>query len=113
MAMKQLNQDPFVFLLDVDNTLLDNDRIEQDLRDHLEQVFGRDACLRYWTIQVGSFTAHEWLKRGWYPFSRIGDEPAIRAAKEQIARAFSNVRASVAEIFAGVDVAGPEKPTSP
>jgi FMN phosphatase YigB (HAD superfamily) len=48
--MKELNQDPFVFLLDVDNTLLDNDRIEQDLRDHLEQVFGRDACLRYWTI---------------------------------------------------------------
>jgi FMN phosphatase YigB (HAD superfamily) len=48
--MKQLNQDPFVFLLDVDNTLLDNDRIEQDLRDHLEQGFGRDACLRYWTI---------------------------------------------------------------
>jgi FMN phosphatase YigB (HAD superfamily) len=39
-----------VFLLDVDNTLLDNDRIEQDLRDHLEQVFGLDACERYWMI---------------------------------------------------------------
>ena len=41
---------PIVFLLDVDNTLLDNDRIEQDLRDHLTQVFGLDACARYWTI---------------------------------------------------------------
>jgi TolB-like protein len=79
----------------------------------LRRIAANDIGLRYWTIQVGSFTAHEWLKRGWYPFSRIGDEPAIRAAKEQIARAFSNVRASVAEIFAGVDVAGPEKPTSP
>jgi FMN phosphatase YigB (HAD superfamily) len=39
-----------VFLLDVDNTLLDNDRIEQDLRDHLEQVFGLDASTRYWII---------------------------------------------------------------
>jgi FMN phosphatase YigB (HAD superfamily) len=39
-----------VFLLDVDNTLIDNDRIEQDLRDHLEEVFGLDACRRYWII---------------------------------------------------------------
>lgn len=28
-------EDDVVFLLDVDNTLLDNDRIEADLRDHL------------------------------------------------------------------------------
>ena len=48
--MERLTQNPVVFLLDVDNTLLDNDRIEQDLRDHLEQVFGLDACVRYWTI---------------------------------------------------------------
>ena len=39
-----------VFLLDVDNTLLDNDRIIADLRAHLAQQFG-DACAsRYWTI---------------------------------------------------------------
>ena len=48
--MKGSNPSPMVFLLDVDNTLLDNDRIEQDLRDHLEQVFGLDACRRYWII---------------------------------------------------------------
>src|SRR5262249_45257927 len=42
--------DPLVFLMDVDNTLLDNDRIEQDLKDHLNTVFGVDACERYWTI---------------------------------------------------------------
>lgn len=39
-----------VFLLDVDNTLLDGDRIVADLRDHLKQEFG-DACAqRYWVI---------------------------------------------------------------
>jgi hypothetical protein len=27
---------PIVFLVDVDNTLLDNDGIQQDLKDHLE-----------------------------------------------------------------------------
>lgn len=41
---------PLVFLVDVDNTLLDNDRIEQDLRDHLERSFGLAACERYWAI---------------------------------------------------------------
>ncbi|HLH32908.1 MAG TPA: HAD family hydrolase [Terriglobia bacterium] len=38
------------FLVDVDNTLLDNDWIERDLKDHLERNFGLDACKRYWTI---------------------------------------------------------------
>jgi len=41
---------PLLFLIDVDNTLLDNDRIAQDLSDHLTQVFGREVCDRYWSI---------------------------------------------------------------
>jgi FMN phosphatase YigB (HAD superfamily) len=41
---------PIVFLVDVDNTLLDNDRIQQDLRDHLERSFGVAARDRYWVI---------------------------------------------------------------
>ena len=36
-----------VFLLDVDNTLLDNDRIADDLRAHLTGNFGK-AGERYW-----------------------------------------------------------------
>ncbi len=39
-----------VFLLDCDNTLLDNDRVEQDLRDHLTQEFGAAHRDRYWAI---------------------------------------------------------------
>jgi FMN phosphatase YigB (HAD superfamily) len=39
-----------VFLLDVDNTLLDNDHVERDLRRHLEQAFGLEREQRYWAI---------------------------------------------------------------
>ncbi len=37
-----------VFLIDVDNTLLDNDRIILDLRRHLEREFGGTGAERYW-----------------------------------------------------------------
>ena len=39
-----------VFLLDVDNTLLDNDRFGADLGDTLEQAFGATQRERYWAI---------------------------------------------------------------
>jgi FMN phosphatase YigB (HAD superfamily) len=39
-----------VFLVDVDNTLLDNDAVIQDLRDHLLEVFGEELQRRYWEI---------------------------------------------------------------
>ena len=37
-----------VFLLDVDNTLLDNDRIISDLRAHLDREFGAASAGHYW-----------------------------------------------------------------
>ena len=39
-----------VFLFDVDNTLLDNDRVQADLSEHLEQAYGAATRDRYWTI---------------------------------------------------------------
>jgi len=39
-----------VFLIDVDNTLLDNDRIQNDLKRHFEREFGPACRDRYWTI---------------------------------------------------------------
>ncbi|HEV2041942.1 MAG TPA: HAD family hydrolase [Casimicrobiaceae bacterium] len=39
-----------VFLLDVDNTLLDNDRFGADLGARLEQAFGADQRDRYWAV---------------------------------------------------------------
>ena len=45
-----LNESDVVFLLDVDNTLLDNDRFGADLGVRLEQAFGADQRDRYWAI---------------------------------------------------------------
>ena len=42
-----------VFLFDVDNTLLDNDRVQDDLRCHLARGFGAESRDRYWTIFEG------------------------------------------------------------
>jgi len=49
LAMAEIVHD-VVFLVDVDNTLLDNDRIIADLRDHLAQAFGAECSDRYWTL---------------------------------------------------------------
>jgi FMN phosphatase YigB (HAD superfamily) len=39
-----------VFLFDVDNTLLDNDAVQDDLSAHLEREFGTARRERYWAI---------------------------------------------------------------
>jgi FMN phosphatase YigB (HAD superfamily) len=39
-----------VFLLDCDNTLLDNDRVVRDLSAHLASEFGPESRDRYWAI---------------------------------------------------------------
>jgi len=44
-----------VFLVDVDNTLLDNDRIQDDLKRHLEREFGAQTRDRYWAILEALF----------------------------------------------------------
>jgi FMN phosphatase YigB (HAD superfamily) len=39
-----------VFLFDVDNTLLDNDRVQEHLQEHLAQEYGAAARDRYWEL---------------------------------------------------------------
>ncbi|HTR40867.1 MAG TPA: HAD family hydrolase [Pseudomonadales bacterium] len=51
--MKQA--DKIVFLIDVDDTLLDNDRIQKDIEQHIERAFGHKCRDRYWTIQEELF----------------------------------------------------------
>jgi FMN phosphatase YigB (HAD superfamily) len=50
MAQDELD---VVFLFDVDNTLLDNDAIQEDLGEHLQREFGRASRERYWEIFEG------------------------------------------------------------
>lgn len=47
---------PVVFLVDVDNTLLDNDHIQNDFKRHLEREFGVECRDRYWAILEELFT---------------------------------------------------------
>ena len=42
--------DDIVFLFDVDNTLIDNDAIQVDLRTHLIETFGEKTERRYWEL---------------------------------------------------------------
>ncbi|HVO64639.1 MAG TPA: HAD family hydrolase [Terriglobales bacterium] len=42
---------PIVFLVDVDDTLLANDKIQDDLQKHLEKEYGPECRERYWAIQ--------------------------------------------------------------
>jgi len=44
-----------VFLVDVDDTLLENDRIQDDLQAHIEREFGRECRDRFWAIQEQLF----------------------------------------------------------
>jgi FMN phosphatase YigB (HAD superfamily) len=39
-----------VFLFDVDNTLLDNDRVTADLKRHLDSKVGPERAQRYWQL---------------------------------------------------------------
>ncbi len=48
-----MSQYPVVFLFDVDNTLIDNDRVTADLRRYLEHEVGEEQQQRYWEIFEG------------------------------------------------------------
>lgn len=48
--MSATHQHEVIFLFDVDNTLLDNDRVQADLDAYISYEFGVEARDRYWTI---------------------------------------------------------------
>jgi FMN phosphatase YigB (HAD superfamily) len=52
-----LNDAATIFLLDVDNTLLDNDRFTVDLGERVESCFGAAQRARYWDIFAQRRTA--------------------------------------------------------
>jgi FMN phosphatase YigB (HAD superfamily) len=49
------HRDPVVFLVDVDDTLLDNDRFRDDVEAYLAADYGEPARDAYWTIQERRF----------------------------------------------------------
>ena len=47
---------PIVFLVDVDDTLLENDRIQADLKRHIQREFGARCRDQFWAIQEDLFS---------------------------------------------------------
>jgi hypothetical protein len=45
-----------VFLVDVGNTLVDNDRVQNDIKRYLDREFGVASRERYWAILEQLFT---------------------------------------------------------
>jgi hypothetical protein len=52
-----------VTLFDVDNTLLDNDRIVGDMRRHLARTVGDEQQRRYWELFEALCSASGWRTR--------------------------------------------------
>jgi FMN phosphatase YigB (HAD superfamily) len=50
LSARRSPQAQVVFFFDVDNTLLDNDRVTDDLRKHLQREVGSKRGERYWTL---------------------------------------------------------------
>ncbi len=50
-------RDDIVFLVDVDNTLIDNDGVREDFRRDIAVSYGTSYRDRYWDIQEGLFIA--------------------------------------------------------
>lgn len=50
MSRESKNRAKVVFLIDVDNTLLDNDRVAEDLKRHLTRAVGAERQQRYWAL---------------------------------------------------------------
>jgi hypothetical protein len=71
-----------VFLVDVDNTLLDNDRIQDDLKAHLERQFGAASRDRYWAILEARFV--ELGYRDYLGHVLVDDKPRILAAVKDV-----------------------------
>jgi FMN phosphatase YigB (HAD superfamily) len=67
--MNGKQKSPLVFLLDVDNTLLDNDRAKADIRAELLKVLGEQGAARFWDLyeqvrkELGVVNYPETLKR--------------------------------------------------
>ncbi len=83
-----------VFLFDVDNTLLDNDRIQQNLRDYMTRTVGAECQQHYWEIleqlrsELGYVDYLGSLQR--YRASHPRDEQILTISKYLIEYPFAN-----------------------
>jgi len=78
---------PATFLVDVDDTLLDNDRFRDDLEGWLDREYGPDARAAYWTIQERRFVElgyRDYLGAVQEWWEADGRDPRLAAASEYL-----------------------------
>jgi hypothetical protein len=73
-----------VFLVDVDDTLLENDRIQDDLRAHMEREFGPECRDRFWVIQEALFQELGYRDYLGKFFLHISKEEQLRRFKRRL-----------------------------
>ena len=61
-----------VFLVDVDNTLIDNDGVREDFRSDIAQAFGTAYRDRYWDDPGGLVQSPSAIATIWAPRSNCG-----------------------------------------
>ena len=90
---------PIVLLVDVDNTLLDNDHIQGDIRKYLQREYGPACRDRYWAIlerfmgKLGYFDYLGALQR-----YRVWIRPTLHCS--QYRRSLSTIRSRTASVRA-------------
>ena len=85
MNKREYSSGRIVFLLDVDNTLLDNDGVQADLRRHLIGNVGRKRAKEYWRkfellraeLGYADYLGALQLYRAEYPRDRTCDRLAV------------------------------------
>jgi FMN phosphatase YigB (HAD superfamily) len=78
--------DGIVFLLDVDNTLLNHDKLKADLADHLQDLLGPDRAEAFWRIYEDVRRASDYVD---YPttvkeWTRAFNDPVTGEALEKL-----------------------------
>lgn len=75
------------FLFDVDNTLLDNDRVKAELAAGIERAVGEAAAVRFWEIYEDVRRAQDYVD---YPLTlnqfqnAFADEPGVEAVSQLV-----------------------------
>jgi serine/threonine-protein kinase len=54
----------------------------------LRRIAGREDALRWWAREIDGVTDNMWLTRGWYPFSKVAQAPAVAAARAELRVAY-------------------------
>src|SRR6478609_7049426 len=88
-AMADRQKVDLAFLLDVDNTLLDNDRAKADIQKQLSAVLGEDGTRRFWELYEEVRKEYDVVN---YPetLKRFADSWEDRAVAEKAAQIVNN-----------------------